>query len=88
MSISTKPPLAITMLLHAHCERSPFPNYTAPAQTYFRKKLVNLGLIEDDGHGIMKTTERGDAWCEMICSTSLPQTQEVLTHVLMRIISK
>ena len=69
---SIRSPLAITMILHARAINSPFPHWDSPAQTSIIERLVELDLIVYEGEGRMRTTERGNAWCRLICDTPLP----------------
>ena len=66
-------PLAIEMLLHAHCNSDDFPNRDFPAQRAELEWLVAQDLVNvtpEDGR--WTTTERGQAHMLQLCDLGLP----------------
>jgi hypothetical protein len=66
-------PGLIEIVLHYHCCPEPHPRADAPYVLDSTAELLTAGLIERDARGIMRTTERGSAWVEMLCATPLPE---------------
>jgi hypothetical protein len=72
-SLST--PLHITVLIHCHVAATTHPQYDAPAVQKALDELLNEGAIfhhEEDPTYCFRTTEKGCAWIQSLCSVPPP----------------
>lgn len=70
-------PLHIEILLYAHTRAIPMANWNAPATLQYTEELVSHQLIVvssayNELGLVYQTTERGQAWLEMILNTPFP----------------
>lgn len=70
-------PLHLQLILHAHVTNSPYPTWELPVAREYTAELIRLGLIEGNlvsefGGGSCSTTEKGEAFIEMLLRTPLP----------------
>ncbi len=74
------PPLKLEMMLHCYYKvrvtRDEFIDQSS-AHCEFYHELLNEGLIEQLGDGVVHTTDRGRAWVALLGSTPYPQRQEI-----------
>lgn len=62
----------IEIFIHHACSPEPFDRAWAPAYEETANRLIRDGLLKHDDEGILRATERGAAWGEMLKSTPLP----------------
>jgi len=66
-------PNDIEILIHCHVSSQVHPRYDAPAVRATLEKFEEVGLIEKaEGATYYRTTEMGDAYVRVLCSTPLP----------------
>lgn len=62
----------LEIFIHHACSPSRFPRDTAMAYEDAANRLIKDGLLKHDEEGILRSTEKGDAWGAMLKSTPLP----------------
>lgn len=71
-------PLEVEMILHYYAASEPYPNEDCPAQQEAIARFEKHDLItKDDESGLYKTTERGEKYVDMLCSTPWPVVRYV-----------
>lgn len=62
----------LEIFIHHACSPTPFDRASAPAYDGAVMRLMDYGLLSRDEEGIIRSTEKGDAWGDMLKSTPLP----------------
>ena len=65
-------PNDIEILIHCYVCPRPHPRASAPGVVETLNEFVFLGLVEKYGNTMYRTTDRGKAYMEMLCTLPLP----------------